>query len=113
MFKYTTEDGYMNTVYRVIERKEANKTFIKKFTDDKKNNFKLFSDEAQNVEAKIAEAKSDEVKKKPVIILQHGLLDSFLTFMMNHGESLAFKLVEAGYDVWLNNSRGNRYSKDH
>ena len=28
-------------------------------------------------------------------------------------ESLGLRLVNAGYDLWLNNSRGNRYSKDH
>ena len=48
-----------------------------------------------------------------MVILQHGLLDSFLAWLLNGSESLAFKLVEAGYDVWLNNSRGNRHSKDH
>ena len=27
--------------------------------------------------------------------------------------SLGLQLVNHGYDLWLNNSRGNRYSKDH
>ena len=40
-------------------------------------------------------------------------MDSFLAWMLNDTNSIAFKLVEAGYDVWLNNSRGNRYSKEH
>ena len=33
--------------------------------------------------------------------------------MLNGKHSLAFKLVEAGFDVWLNNTRGNRFSHDH
>jgi hypothetical protein len=39
---------------------------------------------------------------KPIVHLQHGLLDSSYTFVNNFpSQSLAFILADAGYDVWL------------
>ena len=43
-------------------------------------------------------------EQKPVVFLQHGITDSADCWIMQTKDTApAFRLVEAGYDVWLGN----------
>ena len=55
----------------------------------------------------------DKSKNGIPVFMQHGLFSSGDTWMVNRAKSPAVIAAKAGYDVWIGNNRGSKYSRGH
>ncbi|KAF7141431.1 hypothetical protein RHSIM_Rhsim06G0168900 [Rhododendron simsii] len=63
---------------------------------------------------RIPAGRSGVTADKPPVLLQHGVFSDAATWLVNTpDQSLGFILADNGYDVWLANTRGAKYSSGH
>ncbi|XVF60048.1 hypothetical protein PTKIN_Ptkin08bG0011500 [Pterospermum kingtungense] len=65
-------------------------------------------------EGRVPGSSSTGGKKKQPVLIQHGVLVDGMTWLLNSPEqNLPMILADKGFDVWIANTRGTRFSRKH
>lgn len=68
------------------------------------------TDEYELVLHRLRKRDNSKLPSRGPILLMHGLLECSVVWMASGEDSIAFDLLNLGFDVWLGNNRGNSYS---
>jgi len=113
VYSCKTKDGCQLQLLRMIYTGTTKHHATKLPSEKKVNYFKEIENDG-DLTAQFEEIlkESQTLHNKPVVFLQHGLLEAMTVFVL-HKDSLAFQLARQGFDVWLGNNRTSWFGQQH